>query len=170
MFLLAFYGFFRIGELAAKGADCAASVLRLQDLKFLMQHGQPQMIKIIITTLKHNTDRKLIEIVIEREDTLPYCPVQALVEYCKLRGASRGPLFCQPNLAPITVYQFNTELSQCLQFCGLDTRRYKGHSFRIGAASLAADKGFSDAQIRTLGRWKSDAFKLYIRSERLQVN
>lgn len=170
MFLLAFYGFFRIGELAAKGADCAASVLRLQDLKFLMQHGQPQMIKIIITTFKHNTDRKPFEILIEREDTLPYCPVQALVEYCKLRGALPGPLFCQPNLAPITVYQFNTELSRCLQFCGLDTRRYKGHSFRIGAASLAADKGFSDAQIRTLGRWKSDAFKLYIRSERLQVN
>lgn len=170
MFLLAFYGFFRIGELAAKGADCAASVLRLQDLKFLMQHGQLQMIKIIITTFKHNTDRKPFEILIEREDTLPYCPVQALVEYCKLRGALPGPLFCQPNLAPITVYQFNTELSRCLQFCGLDTRRYKGHSFRIGTASLAADKGFSDAQICTLGRWKSDAFKLYIRSERLQVN
>ena len=27
-------------------------------------------------------------------------------------------------------------------------------------ACLAADKGFSDAQIRALGRWKSDAFKL----------
>ena len=52
----------------------------------------------------------------------------------------------------------------------LDTSRYKGRSFRIGAASLAAGKGFSDAQIRTLGRWKSDAFKLYIRSERLQAN
>ena len=170
MFLLAFYGFFRIGELAAKSADGTNSVLRLQDLKFLMQHGQPQMIKIIITTFKHNTDSKPFEILIEREDALPYCPVQALVDYCKLRGALPGTLFCQPNLAPITVYQFNTELSRCLQFCGLDTRRYKGHSFRIGAASLAAEKGFSDAQIRTLGRWKSDAFKLYIRSERLHVN
>ena len=170
MFLLAFYGFFRIGELAAKSADCTNSVLRLQDLKFLMQHGQPQMIKIIITTFKHNTDSKPFEILIEREDTLPYCPVQALVDYCKLRGALPGTLFCRPNLAPITVYQFNTELSRCLQFCGLDTRRFKGHSFRIGAASLAAGKGFSDAQIRTLGRWKSDAFKLYIRSERLHVN
>ena len=55
-------------------------------------------------------------------------------------------------------------------FCGLDTRSYKGQSFRIGAASHAADKGFSDAQIRTLGRWKSDAFKIYIRPERLYAN
>ena len=41
----------------------------------------------------------------------------------------------------ITVYQFNTELSRCCQFCGLDTGRYKGHSFRTGAASVAADNG-----------------------------
>ena len=81
-------------------------------------------------------------------------------------GPSRDRYFA--NLTPITVYQFNTELSRCLQFCGLDTTRYKGHSFRIGAASLAADKDFSDPQIRTLGRWKSDAFKLDIRSEHLK--
>ena len=37
-------------------------------------------------------------------------------------------------------------------------------------ASHAAEKGFSDAQIRTLGRWKSDAFKLYIRSDTLHAN
>lgn len=170
MFLLAFYGFFRIGELAAKSADCAASVIQFRDLTFLVKDGQPQMIKIIITVFKHNTNKKPFEILIEREDTLPFCPVQALVEYCKTRGAQPGPLFCHPNLAPITVYQFNTELSQCLKFCGLDTTRYKGHSFRIGAASHAADMGFSDAQIRTLGRWKSDAFRIYIRSERLHAN
>ena len=121
--------------------------------KFLPHNGQPQMIKIIITAFKHNTDRKPFEILIDREDTLPFCPVKSLVP----EGLSPGPLFCQQNLTPITVYQFNTELSRYLQFCGLDTSRYKGHSFRIGAASLAADKGFSDAQIRTLGRWKSDA-------------
>ena len=102
--------------------------------------------------IKRNTDRKPFEILIDREDTLPFCPVKSLVEYCKLRGALPGPLFCQQNLTPTTVYQFNTEVSRCLQFCGLDTTRYKGHSLRIGAASLAADKVFSEAQIRTLER------------------
>ena len=37
---------------------------------------------------------------------------------------------------------------------------YESHSFRIGAASLAAENGMSDAQIRGLSRWKSDGFKL----------
>ena len=32
-----------------------------------------------------------------------------------------------------------------------------------GAASLAAEQGLPDAQISHLGRWKSDAFQLYIR-------
>ena len=149
MFLLAFYGFFRIGELAAKSAGCAASVVQFKDLTFLVHNGQPRMIKIIITTFKHNTNKQPFEILIEREDTLPFCPVQIMVEYCKTRGALPGP-FCQPNLTPVTVYQFHTELSRCLKFCGLDTSRYKSHSFRIGAASHAADMGFSDAQIRTL--------------------
>ena len=73
-------------------------------------------------------------------------------------------------MSPITVSQFDTELQRCLIFCGLDTSRYKGHSFRIGAACHAADKGFSDAQTRALGRWKSDAFKVYIRSDTLHAN
>ena len=127
------------------------------------------MDKIVITQFKHNPSRQPFEILIERDETSPFCPVKALVDYCRIRGSQPGPLFCHQNIAPVTVNQFNSELSRYLKFCGLDTSRYKGHSFRIGAASHAADKGFSDAQIRTLGRWKSDAFKLYIRSECLSA-
>ena len=49
---------------------------------------------------------------------------------------------------------------------------YESHSFRIGAASLAAENGMSDAQIRGLSRWKSDGFKLklYIRSSKTWTN
>jgi len=101
---------------------------------------------------------------------MPFCPVQAMLDYCKLRGNQAGPLLCHSDTSPITVGQFNTELQRCLSFCGLDTSRYKGHSFRIGAACHEADKGFSDAQIRMLCRWKSDAFKLYIRSDTLRAN
>ena len=38
-----------------------------------------------------------------------------------------------------------------------------GHSFRIGAASRAAEHRLTDTQIRLLGRWKSNAFTKYIR-------
>ena len=170
MFLLAFYGFFRIRELAAKSAGRHCSLLQFKDLTFLTSNGTPYMIKLTITDFQHNTSRKPFEILIEHEAAMPFCPVQGLINYCHLPGVQPGPLFCHQNLEPITVFQFNTELFRCLTFCGLDTKKYKGHSFRIGAASHAADKGFSDAQIRTLGRWKSDAFKSYIRSESLHAN
>ena len=62
------------------------------------------------------------------------------------------------------------ELQRCLAYCGLDTSRYKSHSFRIGGPCHAADRGYSDEQIRALGRWKSAAFKVYLRSEVLQAN
>ena len=43
------------------------------------------------------------------------------------------------------------------------------HSFRIGAATWAAAKGFTDTQIRQLGRWKSNAFLNYIRTPSLST-
>ena len=117
-----------------------------------MSDGTPHMIKLTITNFKHNMSRKPFEILIEHGAAMPSCPIQGISNYCQLRGMQPGPLFCHQNLEPITVYQFNTELSRCLTFCGLDTKKYKGHSFGISATSHAANKGFLDTQIGTLGR------------------
>jgi hypothetical protein len=43
---------------------------------------------------------------------------------------------------------FAKQLNDCLKFCNLNPSVYKSHSFRIGAASFAAEHGVSDAQIR----------------------
>ena len=58
---------------------------------------------------------------------------------------------------------FSEKLFMVIKYCCLDPSRYKGHSFRIGAASFAADVGMSDAQTRALEGWKSIAFQKYIR-------
>ena len=49
---------------------------------------------------------------------------------------------------------------------GLDVSGYSGHSFRIGAATSAAQAGLGDALIKTLGRWESAAYQRYIRTPR----
>ena len=153
IFLLAFYGFFCIGELAAKSARSVSTVVQFSVLRFLISNGKPHFLKLVISEYKHNINNRPFEILIAREDCpAQFCPVQAILEYLALRGNRLGPLFCHCSLAPITADQFNTQLHRCLSFCSLDTRSYKGHSFRIRAASHAADKGFSDTQIRTLGR------------------
>ena len=62
-----------------------------------------------------------------------------------------------------SVERLNAELT----FCNVDTKLHKAHSFRIGAASWASAKGFSDSQIRLLGRSKSSTFLRYIRTPSL---
>lgn len=52
------------------------------------------------------------------------------------------------------------EILKELEFLG----NYSGHSFRRGAATSAREAGLSDAEIQLLGRWKSDAYKLYIQA------
>ena len=91
------------------------------------------------------------------------CPVQAMACYLKVRGKVPGPLFCNQDGQPVLRSQFTSELNTVLSFCGLNPALYKGHSFRIGAATSAAERGLSDAKIRQLGRWKSNAFHKYIR-------
>ena len=44
------------------------------------------------------------------------------------------------------------------------TGNYSGHSFRRGTAPSAREAGLSDSEIQLLGRWKSDAYKLYIQA------
>ena len=93
--------------------------------------------------------------------------ITALVQFLDLRKTNAGPLFCYRDGTAVTRTHFDQVLRKCLKMVGLDSSKYKGHSFRIGAATSAAEDGtqcMSDAQIRSLGRWNSNAFQKYIRS------
>ena len=54
---------------------------------------------------------------------------------------------------------------QALEKAGLDPKKYSGYSFRIGAATAAAEKGMEDSVIKTLG---SLAYLEYIKIPREQ--
>ena len=60
-------------------------------------------------------------------------------------------------------------LRSTLNKAGIDSSKFSGHSFRIGAASVAAARGVEDSTIQTLGRWKSESFKRYIRMPREEL-
>lgn len=56
-----------------------------------------------------------------------------------------------------------------LEAMGVPQQQYAGHSFRIRAATTAAQAGIQNSMIQTLGRWRSTAFLQYIRLPRDQL-
>lgn len=83
--------------------------------------------------------------------------------YLHRRGPAPGPLFLQENGQPLTRTQLSNFLQSTLSAVGI-TGTYSGHSFRIGAATTAAQQGLPDHLIKTMGRWSSDAYLLYMRT------
>jgi hypothetical protein len=72
--------------------------------------------------------------------------------YLKLWSANAGEVISMVNLCS---YQYTAVLKKTLALLGHDTANYKSHSFRIGMATTLTLEGFTDDQIKAMGRWKS---------------
>ena len=97
------------------------------------------------------------------EQELSCAPVAAILDYMCLRGQGRGPLFRFKDGRPLTRPRLVEALRSALDEAGINQADYCSHSFRIGAATTAAQKGVEDSVIKTLGRWKSVANQQYVR-------
>ena len=97
------------------------------------------------------------------------CPVAAILAYLAIRGPDTGSLFMFADGQFLMQDRFVTGVRGALTAAGLDCSQYAGHSFRIGAATTAAQKGIKDSTIKMLGRWQSSAYLLYIRTPRDQL-
>lgn len=161
LFLVAFYGFFRIGELIPLGKNTANKVIQLSDVSF---HGEtisgPSAVTLLIRNSKNLSPGSSTQVCLESRQYL--CPVKALRTFISSRGRQPGPLFALPDGCPVIRTQFSQLLARCVTACGLKGR-YLAHSFRIGATTQAALDGKSEMEIRHLGRWQSDTYKHYIR-------
>ena len=151
MYVIAFFAFLRVGEFTGSSPN-----VLLFDQIILNSNN----FSIVFKNFKHHKGNPITMII--QPSTFP-CPVKTLKEYLVLRGSFPGPLFCYPQSKAITRECFSHHLNLSLTWAGLSDQHYKSHSFRIGAATHAAALGYSDAQIQAMGRWKSSAFRKYIR-------
>ena len=158
MFVTAFYGLMRVGELTKDKWGNVA--LFMTNIKVESDH-----VALRISKFKHNINGYPFDILLCKQAQISICPYTNILNYLKLRGVKDGPLFCYPNNQPVSREFFVTILKNTLRFCGFNTNEYKSHSFRIGGASYYASLGLSDEQIRILVRWKCDASKFYIRNQ-----
>jgi len=117
-----------------------------------------------ILTLKRSKTDLLhhgVEIILAATGTT-LCPVTALR---RLFAEDLQPL-CAPLFrfatSAFTYERLVLELRERLAARGVKhTASFTGHSFRRGAAQTASDKGRLDSDIQKLGRWSSEAFRLY---------
>jgi hypothetical protein len=94
------------------------------------------------------------------------CPVRAVLAYVTFRGTRPGAFFCATGGSPMTKSRFVEMVRSSLSRARVPIAGYSGHSFRIGAATAAAQAGIPDSAIQALGRWSSPAFLRYIRTPR----
>lgn len=157
MFIVAFFGLFRIGELAHTPAGHA---IQRNDV---IDDQQQQQIIIHMSSFKHSKRGQIHKVILQHHHPGP-CPVHALLAYISMRpSSSHTQLFLHANGSPVSYKDFCTVLNSCCTNLGLPQHKIQSHSFRIGGATYFSSLGYSDSQIRSLGRWNSNAFKKYIR-------
>ena len=161
-----FFGFFRAGEFTVRSQDDfdPAFALTLEDVA-VDQHSNPSMVRIRLKQSKTDPFRRGVDVFLGRTG-VDLCPVAALLASVAVRPHFRGPLFMFQEGTYLTRDRLVLAVRQALQQAGSDPSRYSGHSFRIGAATAAAQAGLEDSLIKMLGRWESAAYQRYIQTPR----
>ncbi len=163
---LCFFGFFRMGEITtpSNAAFDPTIHLSVQDVA-IHSVNDPRLLRVHLKQSKTDQLREGIDIFVARTDN-DLSPVAAMLAYLAIRGAAPGPLFKFADGSVLSRGHFVLHIRDALKRLGLDSSVYSGHSFRIGAATTAAERGIPDSTIQALGRWKSASFLRYIRTHR----
>ena len=158
---VAFFGFLRVSEFTSTSPFDLTRHLSFFDAQFLPGSPSPAL-RLRIKSSKTDQLRQGCFVYIGRSGH-SICAVDTLLAYVNLRGSSPGPLFQWQTGNPLTPAQVNACLKDLVSRAGF-SGNYSSHSFRIGAATAAAEAGIPAHLIQTLGRWSSSAYLLYVHS------
>ena len=168
LFLMAFFGFMRCAEFTVKSFK-DSSFIKMSDINM---YKSLRKYDVLLKASKCDPFNKGVTITIFDNDILR--PVNIMQKYIDLRrnggATAQSPLFSdfpisQGKLEPLNRDRFVYYLRFVLSHLGYNDSDYCGHSFRIGAATSAGAAGVPDHIIQTLGRWSSDCYVRYIRTE-----
>ena len=159
----AFFGLLRVSEFTCDSNNFdSAFHLSPEDVTFNSEHT---IMYIKIKESKTDPFRSGCTIRLAAIKKHMLCPVTAMRKYLEVRSQQPGPLYVLDN------GQFVSR-KFVVAFLGISlpgVTNINTHSFRIGGASAALSAGASDALIRIMGRWSSDAYNRYIRVSDKQV-
>lgn len=177
--LVAFAGFFRCGELTYEEKDKAnidffrQSRVCRRDVRFSENFDS---VTITLRSSKTDTEYNGVAVFIAATtegDEILTCPVTALRMLFLIDPQPVAePLFNYGGTA-FTRKRVLHDLKMRLVANNRNPTGFSGHSWRKGAAQHASDNGVPHYEIQILGRWTSEAFKLYItisHAQRIAIN
>ena len=166
---VAFFGFFRLGELLLDRESAYTQTTHLSWGDVAADSREtPSVLRIHLKRSKCDQFGRGADVLVGRTgDEL--CPVAAVLAYLAIRGSTPGPLFIDAENRPLLKARFVDRIRAILDATGYPSDQFAGHSFRIGAATAAAQAGIQDSTIQALGRWNSAAFLTYIRTPKEEL-
>ena len=164
-FVLAFFAFLRVGEFTVNTKGKEQQLLQNQDVVVHTVKGVSTL-QVTMNSYKHSqkptslriasqSGKKWRPLTSKPGSATDLFPVHAISAYKSIRGNSQGVFFTFTSREPITRAFFIQHYVAALKWCKIDPLRYKGHSFRIGAATTTASRDMADVQIQTMGRWEN---------------
>ena len=172
IFCTAYYGLFRIGELASGthpvlardvhvGMNKDKLLFVLRTSKTHWKDQKPQTVK--INSSRANYAKNAAEFPRPK-----FCPFKLLREYSMVRQTyrkSNEPFFVFYDRTPVPSPLLRSVLKSTLDIAGFNSKLYNFQSFRIGRASDLVLKYNVDVQVlKKLGRWKSNIVYEYLRN------
>ena len=171
LFITAFYGLFRVGELTESehilrakdvhiGRNKNKMMFVLHSSKTHNRGNKPQVIKINGSEYDVNGTRNV------NNDSHCFCPFAIVKRYVamrKQRKTENEQFFVSRNRDPVTADQFRVTLRKVIEDLGLDPQMYGTHSLRAGNAVQLVESGTPVEMVRKIGRWKSNAIYAYLR-------
>ena len=144
---LGYFGFLRAAEFTVPSLASFSPLIHLtvQDIA-VDAPSSPLSMRVKIKASKTDPFRKGSEIHIGL-GCHPLCAVQAMMAYLSHRGSSQGPLFCLQDGQPLSRGLLTDWLRQIMAAAGV-AGNFSSHSFRIGAATVAARNAYQ-LHIRT---------------------
>jgi len=144
---LAFFGFLRVSEFTVPSKTEYDTSCHLCPSDIAVDNRKyPRLFKVTIKESKTDPFRKRVHIYLGATDRF-VCPILGVLPYLAARGNKPGPLFITENGDGLTRQTFSVLLNSTLSKLHQDNRNYNTHSFRIGAATTAAQAQIPDASI-----------------------
>jgi len=171
---LLFHGACRGGELLCKSErtfDPAVDMLR-KDVSLriggagTVGNSQDKSVQLKLKMPKEAKDRRAVIVDIYESGSV-ICPIRAVEKWLRATAGAEmnDPAFVWSSGKPVTAKALNKLIKDMLD-SDLPGHGITLHSFRTGAASMMAELGYADDDIKAIGRWSSRAFENYIKLER----